>query len=109
MHFHPARLNAHKRDGGKLSADQIRDVVHGAVDGSLSDAQLGAFLMAVCCRGMDAEETATLTLAMRDSGEVLGSPSVPGPSYTTKKALSKRARSMMKSGHSSSWGRVSER
>ncbi|MDA1223536.1 MAG: thymidine phosphorylase, partial [Planctomycetota bacterium] len=78
MHFHPARLNAHKRDGGKLSADQIRDVVHGAVDGSLSDAQLGAFLMAVCCRGMDAEETATLTLAMRDSGEVLGFPSVPG-------------------------------
>ena len=78
MQNHHARLNALKRDGGKLSADQIRDVVHGAVDGSLSDAQLGAFLMAVCCRGMDAEETATLTLAMRDSGEVLGFPSVPG-------------------------------
>ncbi|MGA0868462.1 MAG: thymidine phosphorylase, partial [Planctomycetota bacterium] len=44
MHFHPARLNAHKRDGGKLSNEQIQDIVRGAVDGSLSDAQLGAFL-----------------------------------------------------------------
>jgi pyrimidine-nucleoside phosphorylase len=78
MHFHPARLNATKRDGGKLSPEQIQDIVQGAVDGTLSDAQLGAFLMAVCCRGMDPEETATLTLSMRDSGQVLAFPSVVG-------------------------------
>lgn len=71
MHHHPARLIAKKRDGGELTADEIQDVVSGVVDGSLGDAQLGAFLMAVCCNGMTPAETAALTLAMRDSGRVL--------------------------------------
>ncbi len=71
MHNHPARLIAKKRDGGELTAAEIDDVVAGVVDGSLGDAQLGALLMAVCCNGMTAAETAALTLAMRDSGRVL--------------------------------------
>ncbi len=71
MKAHPARLVARKRDGGELAAEEIEDLVGGVVDGSLGDAQLGAFLMAVCCRGMTAAETAALTLAMRDSGRVL--------------------------------------
>ncbi len=71
MKHHPARLIAKKRDGGALSAEELGDLVRGVVDGSLGDAQLGAFLMAVCCRGMNREETAALTLAMRDSGQVL--------------------------------------
>ena len=71
MQNHPARLISSKRDGGELSGDQIRDLIAGVVDGSLGDAQLGAFLMAVCCNGMTATETAALTLAMRDSGVVL--------------------------------------
>jgi len=68
---HPARLNQKKRDGGELSAAEIQDLVRGVVDGSLGDAQLGAFLMAVCKSGMTSGETAALTLAMRDSGRVL--------------------------------------
>jgi pyrimidine-nucleoside phosphorylase len=71
MQHHPARLIAKKRDGGELSAAEIADLVGGVVDGSLGDAQLGAFLMAVCCNGMTPAETAALTLAMRDSGRVL--------------------------------------
>jgi len=71
MQNHPARLIARKRDYGELSQDEIRDLVSGVVDGSLGDAQLGAFLMAVCCNGMTPAETAALTLAMRDSGRVL--------------------------------------
>ena len=71
MQNHPRRLIARKRDGAALTAGEIRDLVAGVVDGSLDDAQLGAFLMAVCCRGMTTEETAALTLAMRDSGRVL--------------------------------------
>lgn len=71
MHHHPARLIARKRDGGELSSEEIADLVRGVVDGSLGDAQLGAFLMAVCCNGMTATETAALTIAMRDSGRVL--------------------------------------
>lgn len=71
MHHHPARLIAKKRDGGTLSPAEIQDLVAGVVDGSLGDAQLGAFLMAVCCNGMTPDETAALTLAMRDSGRRL--------------------------------------
>jgi pyrimidine-nucleoside phosphorylase len=71
MREHPARLIAKKRDSNALTRDEIADLVSGVVDGSLGDAQLGAFLMAVCCNGMTADETAALTLAMRDSGRVL--------------------------------------
>ena len=78
MRHHPARLNQKKRDGGELSADEIADFVQGVVDGSVGDAQLGAFLMAVCCRGMSVDETRTLTLAMRDSGRVLDLTQIPG-------------------------------
>lgn len=79
MRHHPARINAKKRDGLELSLDEIRDVVAGVVDGSMGDAQLGAFLMAVCCRGMTVAETTALTLAMRDSGRVLDLSALPGP------------------------------
>lgn len=48
MQHHPARLIARKRDGGELAAGEIQDLIGGVVDGSLGDAQLGAFLMAVC-------------------------------------------------------------
>ncbi len=78
MREHPATLIKLKRDGHELSGDQIRDIVDGVVDGSLGDAQLGAFLMAVCCRGMSVQETGTLTTAMRDSGDVLDLDAIPG-------------------------------
>jgi pyrimidine-nucleoside phosphorylase len=78
MRHHPARLNQHKRDGGAWSDEEIDDLVRGIVDGSLGDGQLGALLMAVCCRGMSARETARLTLAMRDSGRVLELGGIPG-------------------------------
>lgn len=79
MKQHPARLIAKKRDGGELSDDEIRDLIGGVTDGSLGDAQLGAFLMAVCLVGMTPRETAALTLAMRDSGTVLSFPSIRKP------------------------------
>jgi pyrimidine-nucleoside phosphorylase len=75
---HPAELIKKKRDGGVLSEGEIRDLVAGVVDGSLGDAQLGAFLMAVCCRGMTTAETTQLTLAMRDSGTVLDLSGIAG-------------------------------
>jgi thymidine phosphorylase len=60
-----------KRDGKTLTQAQIRALVAGITDGSLGDAQLGAFAMAVVLRGMDLSERVALTLAMRDSGQVL--------------------------------------
>jgi len=76
---HPARIIARKRDGHRLSAGQIRDFVAGIASGEVGDAQIGAFTMAVCIRGMDAEETAALTLAMRDSGTVVAHPGLDRP------------------------------
>lgn len=43
----------------------------GLADQSVSDAQAGAFAMAVCMGGLGTEGRAALTLAMRDSGRVL--------------------------------------
>ena len=68
IHLTPAELIAIKRDGGALSKQMIDDVVAGITDMSLSDAQVGAFAMAVRIRGMDIDETVHLTDAMRRSG-----------------------------------------
>jgi pyrimidine-nucleoside phosphorylase len=58
-----------KRQGETLDAAEIGAMVAGATDGSWSDAQLAAFLMAAAIRGLDPGETHALTLAMLDSGE----------------------------------------
>ena len=43
----------------------------GLADSTVSDAQAGAFAMGVCLNGLDATGRAALTLAMRDSGDVM--------------------------------------
>ena len=58
-----------KRDGGDLSEGEIDAFVTGVTDGTITDEQAAAFLMAVCCRGMTAAESAALTFAMMRSGE----------------------------------------
>jgi pyrimidine-nucleoside phosphorylase len=60
---------AEKRDGGPLTREQIAAFVRGASDGSLPVEQLASMLMAICCRGMDADETRWLTEQMLSSGE----------------------------------------
>lgn len=60
-----------KRDGRSLGDDQIREAVRRFAEGSIPDYQVAAFLMAVYFRGLSEREERTLTLAMRDSGEVL--------------------------------------
>jgi len=61
---------ARKRDEGSLTRDQVATFVRGASDGSLPPEQLAAMLMAICCHGMDADETRWLTEEMLNSGEV---------------------------------------
>lgn len=70
-----------KRDGHALDTAAIRTLVAGITDASVSDDQLGAFAMAVYLNGMEDDECATLTEAMRDSGRVLrwDAPALPGP------------------------------
>ena len=60
-----------KRDGGKLTADEIDALVQGYTKGDVPDYQMSAFCMAVVWRGMDAQETAALTASMVRSGERL--------------------------------------
>lgn len=67
-----------KRDGGKLSPEEIRFIIKGYTDGSIPDYQMSAFLMAVFFCGMDAEETLHLTMEMVGSGETLDLSGVTG-------------------------------
>ena len=68
-----------KRDGKALSAEQINHLVQGCTTGAIADYQISALLMAIYFRGLSATETRALTLAMRDSGEVLRLPRDPRP------------------------------
>ena len=74
-----AELIRRKRDGALLSDKAISDLVAGIVDGSVSDAQIAAFAMAVYFRGMTRAECASLTRAMTRSGAVLDWAGVDGP------------------------------
>src|SRR6056297_2270899 len=59
------------RDGAPVGREELSWFADGLADGRVSDAQAGAFAMAVLLNGLgDAGRTA-LTLAMRDSGETL--------------------------------------
>lgn len=71
-------LIAKKRDGGALSDEEVHAWIEGFVRGEVADYQMSAFAMAVYFQGMTPSETAALTLAMRDSGEVVDLSSVPG-------------------------------
>ncbi|HXG64065.1 MAG TPA: thymidine phosphorylase [Blastocatellia bacterium] len=62
---------AKKRDGGKLSREEIGFVVRGYTAGEVADYQMAALLMAIYLRGMTAEETVWLTEEMLHSGEVM--------------------------------------
>jgi thymidine phosphorylase len=68
-----------KRDGASLSMGEIRSVVNGIIDGSVSDCQIAALAMAIYFQGLSVKEQSELTLAMRDSGTVLEWPGLNGP------------------------------
>ncbi|MXQ06571.1 thymidine phosphorylase [Alphaproteobacteria bacterium GH1-50] len=59
------------RDGGEPTQAQLNWFAKGLASGAVSDAQAGAFAMAVCLKGLSEEARVALTLAMRDSGDVL--------------------------------------
>ena len=67
-----------KRDGRSL-AGHWRPIIRAFGTGELPDYQMAALLMAVQFQGLSPVETAELTLAMRDSGEVLHFPADPRP------------------------------
>lgn len=66
-----------KKRGRALTKEQIACFAAGAADMSVPDYQLAALLMAIRLNGMDARETAELTMAMARSGDML-TPDVGG-------------------------------
>lgn len=60
-----------KKRGGELTADELRFLCAGLLDGSVPDYQVAAWLMAVCWRGMTPAETLAMTQAMVATGEEL--------------------------------------
>lgn len=71
-------LIAALRHGAPVRAQALADFANGLADGSVSEAQGGAFAMAVCLNGLGEEGRVALTTAMRDSGDVM-SWNLPGP------------------------------
>lgn len=70
MMFLPAELIKKKRRGEALSLDEIHFLISGYTKGEIPDYQMSAWLMAVCFQGMSPQETAHLTLEMKNSGRV---------------------------------------
>jgi pyrimidine-nucleoside phosphorylase len=73
-----AELIQKKRDGGRLSREELEFLVSGYVRGEIPDYQMAAWAMAVFFQGMDAEETADLTLIMANSGDTLDLSAIKG-------------------------------
>lgn len=66
------------RDGRQPTAAQLQWFANGLASGAVSDAQAGAFAMAVLLKGLNESGRVALTRAMRDSGHVLQW-DMPGP------------------------------
>ena len=60
-----------KRDNKELTKEEIEFFVKGYTDGSIPDYQASALTMAIFFNGMTEKETATLTLAMAESGDTV--------------------------------------
>ncbi|MBP2548395.1 thymidine phosphorylase [Neorhizobium galegae] len=67
----PQEIIRRKRDGEVLSEGEIRAFIEALTVETISEGQVAAFAMATFFRGMTRHETVALTLAMRDSGDVL--------------------------------------
>lgn len=79
MSLLPQDMIRKKRDGGALSVNEITQFVSEVTHGTFADSQIAAMAMAILLNGMDDEETTALTLAMRDSGDVLEWPDINAP------------------------------
>lgn len=66
-----------KRDGFKLSRDEISFFINSFLSGDIKDYQMSALLMAIYFKGMDSDETAWLTDVMLNSGKMVSFAGAP--------------------------------
>src|SRR5881398_2990449 len=69
--IHAAELIRRKRDGERLSSEELSELVLAYARGEVPDYQMAAFCMAVYFRGLNGAETFALTDAMIRSGETI--------------------------------------
>jgi pyrimidine-nucleoside phosphorylase len=67
-----------KKASESLTKNEIEFIIDDYTKGSIPDYQMAAFLMAVCLKGMNVEETTNLTMAMANSGEMLDLSKIQG-------------------------------
>lgn len=77
----PQEIIRKKRDGKKLSDQEIKEFISGVPDQAVSEGQVASFCMATLLNGMEMDERVALTSAMAKSGTVLewDSLDLPGP------------------------------
>ncbi|MGH7611192.1 MAG: thymidine phosphorylase [Candidatus Dormibacteria bacterium] len=68
-----------KREGRELAPGAVEGLISGYLEGEVQEAQMAAFLMAVCWRGMSPLELRAWTAAMLDSGTRLDLSAVGRP------------------------------
>lgn len=69
---------SNKRLGKEHAKEEIEFLVNGLMDGTIADYQVAAWLMAVCFRGLNAQETTYLTESIIKSGDVMDLSDVGG-------------------------------
>lgn len=79
MSLLPQEFIRRKRDRQTLDEKDIAAFVAGITDETITEGQIAAFAMAVFFNGLSRDETVALTLAMRDSGDVLAWPDIDRP------------------------------
>lgn len=75
----PSRVIEAKRDGRRLTPDELESFLVGYLEERIPDYQMAAFLMATCFRGLDGGETDVLVRCMLDSGATLDLGDLGGP------------------------------
>lgn len=68
-----------KKNGVKITAEEIDFMISELTAGNIPDYQMSAMLMAITINGMDDEETAALTIAMKNSGREMDLSSLKKP------------------------------
>ena len=67
-----------KKMGEALTTEEIYHIVNGYTHDEIPDYQMSALLMAIYFKGMDVRERYDLTMAMRDTGDILDLSSIDG-------------------------------
>lgn len=71
-------LIEYKKNNGEFNQQQIQFIIDGYVSGRIPDYQMSALLMAICFQGLTLKETAMLTKAMEESGDIIDLSKIEG-------------------------------